>query len=703
MNPLQSLYTTSAFLRLSTITWLEMADILLLVVTFYIFSSLVYRSQVAFLLRGVLILGTIIFLIAIFLPPLLVFDWILFGLLGAMVIAIPIIFQPELRHVLERMGRATGMTPTFRQSIAETIPSRIVRAVEHMSSTRTGALIAFESKDSLQEIIKTGVSLDGQLTSELLQAIFYSGNPLHDGAAVILNDRIMAAGCILPLTQRQLYAQRRLGTRHRASVGLSETCDALIVVVSEETGHISVAYHGRLHSHLDSALLRANLVKFYEPSKTPPLTLSSGQIFEWLKQKFWEHPQLPSWRYFLANLGILFFSILISIGLWTLVSDRTNPIEEYEIANIALHIENIPAGSMLMKPLPTLVSALVQTRFNTRNDIDASSFQATISLANLSPGRHHLPVPIKPLVSRVRVLASKPQALDLELAEIISRTIEVTINLPDQENLSPAYRIISPPTASPSHVKITGPAPLVAQVSQVEATILLASASASLQEVRSLRALDSTGNEIKGVIISPNQTKVNVMVARRLNTVEVGVLGVTAGTLPSGYWLSGISVTPASVTLQGNVEQLSKITGFVDTLPVDLSQASGNLKVRVPLNVPANIQVLDSNGNAVKTVTVSVEVTMRSGDLVVTRQVELFSVQDGLMVTVEPPKVDLLLSGPLPILHEIESNPNMVRVMVNASSLITDDQITDLTPMIIVPATIQAQPAPPLVRVTSSR
>ncbi len=707
MNPLQSLYTNSAFLRLSTITWLESADILLLVVTFYIFLSLVHRSQVAFLLRGIVVLGIIIFSIAIFLPPLLVFDWMLFALLGTIAVTMPIIFQPELRHLLEQMGRATGMTPTFRKAIAETIPSRVVRAVEHMSSKRTGALIAFEAKDSLQAITKTGVEIDSTVTSELLQAIFYPGNPLHDGGVIILNDRMVAAGCVFPLTQRQLYAhlsgsgQRRLGTRHRASVGLSEATDALVIVVSEETGHISAVRNGQLYSSLDSASLREHLLKFYEPNIVQPTAmLSPRRILNWLKQSIWRWPKFPSFQAMLMNFGILSFSILLSIGLWTLVSDRTNPIAEYEIADIALHIENIPPGTTLMQPPPTVVAVRVQTTLNTRNDIDASSFQATVSLANLKPGLHHLPIPIKPLVSRVRVLAVKPQALDFELATIVSKTMNVTVNLPDQDNLSPAYRITSPPTANPLAVQITGPAPIVTEITQVEATISLASASASLREVRPLRALDNGGHEVKGVTITPNQTEISVMVERRLNTIEVGVLGVTTGTLPAGYWLSGLSVTPGSVTLQGNTEQLAKINGFVDTLPIDLSQAFGDLKVKIPLDLAANIQALDSNGNTVKTVTVLAEVAVRKGDLVVTRRVEPFAVKAGLQVTVEPSRIDLLLSGPLPILKKIELNPALVKVTVNASTVITPEQSVDLNPTIIMPPDIQAQPAPALVRVT---
>jgi YbbR domain-containing protein len=166
--------------------------------------------------------------------------------------------------------------------------------------------------------------------------------------------------------------------------------------------------------------------------------------------------------------------------------------------------------------------------------------------------------------------------------------------------------------------------------------------------------------------------------------------------------LSDLSVTPSEVTLQGAPDQLSAVGDFVDTLPVDVSNAAGDLNVDVPLNLPADTQAIDSKGNPVKIVTVRVRVGARSGDLAIIRPVELLGVKAGITVTVDPPQVDLLLSGPLPILTQIEADPNLARVLVDASSL-PSAKNTDIVPDTVVPESIQVQLVPPSVLVTLSQ
>jgi YbbR domain-containing protein len=312
---------------------------------------------------------------------------------------------------------------------------------------------------------------------------------------------------------------------------------------------------------------------------------------------------------------------------------------------------------------------------------------------------HHLPVQVNSGAAQVRVLSVDPPRLDIELAPVISRTVPVTIDLPEHQSLSPAYTMISAPVAAPQEVQVVGPAPWVEQVSQVQATISLAKASTSLRELRPLKALNEKGHEVTGVNLQPSQAQVNVAIRRRVDARDVGIRVVTTGTPPPGYWLSGLSVTPAGVTLQGNPDLLAEVGSFVDTLPVDVSEAAGDLNIAIPLDLPPDLQALDSEGNSVRNVKVLVQITARQGDLVVSRPVELVNLKPGVVATVDPPEVELLLSGPLPTLSQIEMNKQLVRVLVDATDS-APDQNADVEPTIMAPDGIKVQMAPSSVSVT---
>lgn len=698
MDTLQSLYA-DVILRLSGRSWLAWLDLVLVIITFYLLLNWVRHSRAAFLLRGALVLGIVLFA-ATMLLPLPTFDWLVRGVLIAMLVATAVIFQPELRRVLERVGRSAGLAWAVRQTAAESVLSELVSAVEHLSSGYTGALIALEGNQSLHDVVETGIPIGGRVTSELLQAIFYPENPLHDGAAILREDQVVAASCVLPLTERPLYFKRRLGTRHRAAVGLSESSDALVVVVSEETGAISVAREGKLHRPLDSATLREQIYHFYVPSVPASQSLSLGSLLRRTVRRLWRRPRLPTARDLLANLSLLFVSLLLALVAWSFVTEQTNPARRALIEDIPLRTADIPSGTILMKPPPATVSALVQTTNDVLPTLRPSTFQAVASLKGLSPGLHHLEVQVNSSASQVRVLSVDPSTVDLELAAVISRPIGVTIDLTNQQNLPPAYEMVGEPIATPGQVLVIGAEPLVEQVSQVRTTISLANVTASLEELRPLQALDESGREVTGVTLQPAQVRVNVNIRRRFNALDVGVRAVVEGTPLPGYWLSDLRVTPSSVTLQGEPDRLAQIGSFINTLPVDISGAAGDISVQIPLDLPPGVEVLNGGDNATKTVSVLARIAASTGNLAVTRRVELLGVTPGVTITVSPPRVDLLLSGPLPILNEIEAAPDLVQVVVDVTGL-TLGQSVNLTPTVLAPDNVDVRPVPSSVRVTS--
>jgi len=246
----------------SRFTWQSALDVILVAAIFYGMLRLFRGTQAVQFLRGILVILLVIVLLTTQLK-LPAFTWLVRNSLPAVLIAIPVIFQPELRRALERLGRASPfLIPREQQThlINEAI-GELCEAVVNLSRRRHGAIIVLEGETGLQDYVETGVLVDARLTARLLLSIFYPGTALHDGAVIVRGNRVVAAACLLPLTERSLDAG--LGTRHRAAVGITEQSDALAIVVSEETGIISVARSGGIARRLDKQRLRRVLESFY--------------------------------------------------------------------------------------------------------------------------------------------------------------------------------------------------------------------------------------------------------------------------------------------------------------------------------------------------------------------------------------------------------------------------------------------------------
>ena len=192
-------------------------------------------------------------------------NWILRSAMSIALIALVVVFQPELRRGLERLGRSKILIPQLSdmsKEKAKEATSAIIKAVDRFSKNKVGALIIMEGEISLNDFSETGVILNSRLSAELLENIFYLGAPLHDGAAIVRGDRVYAAACVLPLT-RNKDLDNELGTRHRAGIGITEVSDALSIIVSEETGVISIARDGNIDRFIDIKTLEKTLLSMY--------------------------------------------------------------------------------------------------------------------------------------------------------------------------------------------------------------------------------------------------------------------------------------------------------------------------------------------------------------------------------------------------------------------------------------------------------
>ncbi len=238
-------------------------DIFLIALVVYWAFLLVRGTAAIALLRGAAIILVAAVLLARALD-LQVLDFVIRHSLTGVIIAVPIIFQPEIRRALERVGR-TGLRVWTRPSY-DGLVDLVSEAAMELAAQRHGALIVFERETGLQSYIETGVALDASPSSELLQGIFYPSGPLHDGAVILRENRLVAAGCTLPLSETRLPGE--MGLRHRAGLGVTEGTDAVSLMVSEETGTVAVAADGRLYSRLDAPRLRGLLARLLD-SKAP--------------------------------------------------------------------------------------------------------------------------------------------------------------------------------------------------------------------------------------------------------------------------------------------------------------------------------------------------------------------------------------------------------------------------------------------------
>ena len=251
--------------RMSGIRWTDIVEIIIL--SFLIYHILVWikNTKTWSLLKGILVIAVFILFAAYFEMNTIL--WIVNNLFSVAVTAVVVILQPELRRAVEELGRkniissiipiTVGRGPEGGRFSDKTI-NEIVKACVEMGRARTGALIVMEKDESLTDYERTGIEIDGVVTSQLLINIFEHNTPLHDGAVIVRGDRVTSATCYLPLSDN-MRLSKELGTRHRAGVGISEVTDSLTIIVSEETGKISVAYGGDLERNVDAERLRARL------------------------------------------------------------------------------------------------------------------------------------------------------------------------------------------------------------------------------------------------------------------------------------------------------------------------------------------------------------------------------------------------------------------------------------------------------------
>lgn len=256
------------------LAWTSVFDIFLVTFIFFVMLVMIRDTKAMTLMRGMILLvvGLLVLTQIVNLPA---FSWLVVTAMPALLLAVPVIFAPEIRRGLERLGRTSGKTllaKTSSTSIEErslTTVHAIMTAIRRLSNRKHGALIVFQRDDLLTEYADTGVQMGASVTAEILLQIFYPNTPLHDGAVIIDHEVVVAGSCVLPLSSSGVLndsPDREMGLRHRASLGISEESDALVIVVSEETGSISIAKDGLLDHGIRFEYLENELRTYFNPN-----------------------------------------------------------------------------------------------------------------------------------------------------------------------------------------------------------------------------------------------------------------------------------------------------------------------------------------------------------------------------------------------------------------------------------------------------
>mgnify|MGYP002530512262 CR=1 FL=1 len=273
----------SIYLNLPKITMTDVVEILIITFLFYYMLVWIKNTRAWVLLKGIMVILLFVLVAAVFQMNTII--WIAKNTLSVAITAIVIIFQPEIRKALENLGQKNFLTSFFTfdfskgeiAKFTDKTINELVKACYEMGKVKTGALIVIEDEIVLSEYERTGIAVDGILTSQLLINIFEKNTPLHDGAIIVRGNRVVAATCYLPLSDN-LALSKDLGTRHRAAVGISEVSDSMTIVVSEETGKVSLAVEGELYRNIDEEFLKKKL------SEGHLKDVENGKLIDWKRR-----------------------------------------------------------------------------------------------------------------------------------------------------------------------------------------------------------------------------------------------------------------------------------------------------------------------------------------------------------------------------------------------------------------------------------
>ena len=394
--------------------------------------------------------------------------WLFGNIGGAAITAVVIIFQPELRRVVEQIGEKNPLSAISfasgqeeNERFSDKTINELVRASFEMGEVKTGALIVIEKTITLEEYEKTGIPIDGVLTSQLLINIFEHNTPLHDGAVIVRNNRVTAATCYLPLSDN-MDLNKNLGTRHRAGVGISEVTDSFTIIVSEETGNVSYASGGELHTAVTPSDLREQLHKIQKLAKKTGREERMAYRRNASESGGREEMKKKILKKLLNNLPLKILSILISIVIWYVVVSVNDPIvkERFDVPVQVTNEAYIAAGKKTYQIAEEYQTVTVTVTDNNSvvSRLKASDITVTADLTQIvTMDTNPVYVPIKATCSMVKQekLSTVTATIPVEIEDVDSEKFPITI---DAGNTKPAKDYeVGTMTSDPESITISGP------------------------------------------------------------------------------------------------------------------------------------------------------------------------------------------------------------------------------------------------------
>ncbi|NLS77010.1 MAG: hypothetical protein GXY76_07100 [Chloroflexi bacterium] len=370
-------------------------------------------------------------------------------------------------------------------------------------------------------------------------------------------------------------------------------------------------------------------------------------------------------RSLIENLGLVALALILAFLVWVGATFEENPPATVEFANaIPIEIVNRPQGWLVRNQSAEYVRVRVRGRQDSLGRLTVNSFRAVADLAGLASGLHEVPIVLQLSDKSISIVSYEPPSISLTLDRLEEKEVAVQVAIMDPASVPLGYTY-QMPSSQPSFVKISGPKALVDRVVEAKASVWLQGSKTDVERKVAPRLLDSTGNAVEGLTPDPTSVTITIPIDQDVGFRDVTVRAVITGTPASGYWVSNILVEPPAITVFGLPSVLQEIGGFLQTNPIDITEAKADLVKKVTLSLPAGISILSEN--AQQGVQVKVAISAIVGGQTIQRELTKQGLSLGLKATVSPAVVDVILSGPLPVLQEL--SPNDVQVIADLFGL----------------------------------